>query len=70
MAYLVDVVPLRPVAGIRGGNANNGSTDGLGNVNVNNGVGNANANYGARLAAFPCHNWETPYKSSPAPRWM
>ena len=53
MAYLVDVVPLRPVAGIRGGNANNGSNDGLGNVNVNNGVGNANANYGARLAAFP-----------------
>ena len=41
-----------PRAGLRGGNANNGSNDGLGYVNVNNAVGNANANYGGRLSAF------------------
>ena len=41
-----------PRAGIRGGNANNGSNDGLGYVNVNNAVGNANANNGGRLSAF------------------
>ena len=32
-----------------GGNANNGSNDGLACVNANNGVGNANQNYGSRL---------------------
>ena len=41
-----------PRAGIRGGNANNNSNDGLGYVNVNNAVGNANDNIGARLSAF------------------
>ena len=39
-------------AGFRGGNANNGSNDGLGYVNVNNAVGNNNTNIGARLSAF------------------
>ncbi len=32
-----------------GGNANNGSNDGLACFNANNGVGNANANIGSRL---------------------
>ena len=32
-----------------GGNANNGSNDGLACVNARNGLGNANQNYGSRL---------------------
>ena len=49
VGYIVDGYPR---AGIRGGNANNNSNDGLGYVNVNNAVGNANDNIGARLSAF------------------
>ena len=55
-------------AGIRGGNANNGSNDGLGYVNVNNAVGNANVNIGVRPAAFSRRRRDTLYKSPPAPR--
>ena len=60
--------PAALCAGIRGGNANNGSNDGLGYVNVNNAVGNANVNYGVRPAAFSRRRRDTLYKSPPAPR--
>lgn len=49
VGYIVDGYPR---AGIRGGNANNNSNDGLGYVNVGNAVGYANADIGARLSAF------------------